>query len=150
MRSIGFYFVCTRGIVQTISQTWSIGSSCGESLKACPDPDSLYFWFMALIIYEYDCFQMTMNRLRIMANTSWTVMQQMKRQGVTATSFSRSLATSSATNQQSPSNKDEPLDHLKDNPYYKKYAEKLQAKQQYVCYEFKIILGYYLLLPTRL
>ncbi len=76
---------------------------------------------------------MRMSRFRIMANTSWTVMQQMKRQGgVTATGFSRCLATSSATNQQNPSNKDEPLDHLKDNPYYKKYAEKLKAKQQYV------------------
>ena len=66
-----------------------------------------------------------MNRVRAaMATTSWTILRQLRRQGNGNPGYCRCLSVTSQ-----PRNKDDPLDHLKENPFYKKYSTKLKDKQ---------------------
>ena len=69
-----------------------------------------------------------MNRFRVtMTTTSWTILKQLRRQGNGNPRFCRCLTMTSQ--RKLPVQKDDPLDHLKENPYYQKYAAKLKDKQ---------------------
>ena len=81
-----------------------------------------------------------MNRLRVvMTTTSWTILKQLRRQGNSNPGFCRCLMMTSQ--RKLPAGKDDPLDPLKENPYYQKYATKLKDKQLYV-FHFKYVLRY--------